>query len=172
MKLILSLLLILSIQNISNSQSLANIKFSWKHLNYCKIGEPGKCTPLWITVFEKPIITSLTKSELEEKIKALSKKLELEDDVNGILKIKFIIPINSSLCVQEIGQKTTNLQNSEIDVLAKWFNSIIDFIPGKHKGDEVNSQGLLYLIIENGKIISFKHKRILLADESPAYNKL
>ena len=172
MKFCLSLLLILSIHSVSSSQSLANIKFSWKHLRYCKIGEPGKCTPLWITVEEKPIITSLTKAQFEDKIKALSNELNLDEDINGIMKIKFIIPIELPMCLQKIGQKTTKLEDGEVEILANWFNTITDFIPGKYKGEAVNSQGLLYLIIENGKIINFKHKRILMADEAPAYNKL
>ena len=95
-------------------------------------------------------------SFLNEKFK----RLNIDENVNGVLKLKILFNKNRTLCIQEIGVK--NILSTEISsqvyTLFEIFPQNVTIVPARHKMQIVHSQAMLYLIIKNGKPAKFCQK--------------
>ena len=87
-------------------------------------------------------------------------QLDIDEKLNGVLKLKILFNKNRTLCIHEMGLK--NITSSEIEsqiyTLFESFPQNLSIIPARHKLQIVHSQALLYLVIKNGELMKFCRK--------------
>ena len=105
------------------------------------------------------MVKNISQHKFLNQLEELSDHLELSD--SSLLKIDFIIPSDQPICFSKVGFKEKKWKKSQVDVLNHFLSSHLKFQSGKHRGQEINTTGLLYLKIDGGRIVNFYFKRCL-----------
>lgn len=151
MKLLLLILIIIITAHFpSEAQTIPDNEFSWETTQQCKPLE--KNTELFVVVEKAPSIKQYSIEQFELLIKNLILKLHLNDEQNGVLKIKILFTVKQEFCVNSLGFKDITLDKIQQDLIISTLGSIYQFEPGKQRNIEVNCQGILYIYIKKGKL--------------------
>ncbi len=137
----------------SNAQSFPDADLTWVQNDSCVVTG----AEVFVKVEIDPVIKQFSRAEFEAFMYNLILKLNLEEDQNGILKLKLLFAKNQNLSVRAIGYKDISLKKSQIDTLTNSLNAIHHIIQGKQRHIEVHCQGILYIHIMNGKMRTMSH---------------
>ena len=134
----------------AKAQTLPDSQFQWFKNSNCYPKENN--TEIFLKVEQDPVITQFNINDFDSLISKTIQNLKLNEDQSGMIKLKLLFAKNQNLCVIQIGTKTIELSELQLNEITKTLNSINQFNNGKQRDIEVNCQGILYINIINGKV--------------------
>lgn len=153
-------LIVFCLTNISflplYGQNIPDKEFNWKQLEKGKALKP---IPHYKKAEIDPICTFFSDALKNNLILEFDEILALKKQT-GTVKIYFIMHVSRSPLTTRIGVKDLRLPEDRYFLIADRVNAFPPCLPAKQSGKEVNSEGILYLSIEKGKVIDFYVKRI------------
>jgi hypothetical protein len=139
----------------ANAQSISDNEFKWAKTDNC--GTVKESTEIYLKVEKDPKIIQQDETEFRKSISEAVKNLAFNESEKGTLKLKLLFQINKPICVKEIGFKNIVMNQTQIESLSRIFNLITDIEYGQQRNISKNCLGLLYLEINEGKLVSLRN---------------
>ena len=151
------LLLLLFIVNAAiglDAQSISDSEFSWHRMDNCFLNR--STGEVFAKVEEDPILLQYSVKEFSDFVEDIVLKLELQEDGECTLKLKFLFELGRNLCLQEVGSKGVTLSQEQARKLSSQFNSIGNIEYGRQRSESVSCQAILYVSILKGGMKSIR----------------
>lgn len=155
MKVFVSIILYCSTLLLVNAQTIPNHKFDWSQIGTCL--PEGVCNEVYLRAEKDPSINQYTKKEFQYLISNAIKSMKLESNLSGTLKLKLLFLPGQSLCLNEIGSLGIQIPEDKFDAFSNNFKIINQITHAQMKNQPVRSEGLMYLIIKDGKLESMRN---------------
>ena len=117
-------------------------------------------TPHYKKAFIDPVCLGLGGSNRSAIIKKFGNLLKLDIRNTGYLKVYFLVLLDGSIHVTRLGVQDVKLSAYQYTTLANEVNAFDICLPGKHNGNKVNCEGIIYFTVKSGKIVDYTLKRI------------
>lgn len=137
------------------TQNIVDQDFTWVKNNSCLAVENAET--IFKKVEEDPIVTQYNFGDFEQLIEKSLQKMKLDPNQNGVLKLKILFPYSQNPCLMELGLQNITVSDTQLIELAGDIGKIAHFKPGKQRNQEVNSLGILYLVVENGALAKMRN---------------
>lgn len=147
------LLLLFATFNLS-AQYINNTEFEWTVISKCLPNDA--CLALNYGVQNSPILNSACDCTIDTYLAQVVESLELDDDVNGVLKLKIFIQHDNEICLMSIGERNIKLSNDALKSMEEKIESLDIVSLGEIRDITVNNIGYLYVEIQNGVLDKYK----------------
>jgi len=152
----------------SIAQTISDSKFHWIKNESCL--PQGVCLEIFVKVEQDPILTQFSKKDFDNLIRKTIQSLNLTEEQSGIMKLKLLFAKNQNMCITQIGTKSLELNELQINEITSTFNSINRFENGKQRNSEVNCQGILYINITKGQLDKTRNVNFKIELGMPIHN--
>ncbi len=144
------------------SQSILDNEFQWEENETCQVSESSG------SVYKKveidPKLDTYSEEEFRLFVENLAKDLNFQTQQSGIIKLKLLFLLNQQICVKKIGAKDIELSKSQKELIVNRFKNIKNFLPGIQRNQIKDCQGIIYLTVENSKILKFRNVNFKFKD--------
>jgi hypothetical protein len=145
------------------SQPITDDAFKWFNNEKCL--SEIKCSYLYLKAEKDPEFVTISKLDFDNLISKTILEMKLDTNANGCIKLKLAFNINKNVCVLKTGLKGIILNKSQLNILIEKLNLIDNINNGRQDGADVNCQGIVYVIVFNGKseecrYVNFKFKKL------------
>ena len=149
MRLLIITLCLMTCTN-SKAQTIPDSQFQWFKNEKCLLQRSSY--EIFVKVEQDPILTQFNRQEFDDLIRKTIQQLNLTEEQSGVMKLKLLFTKSQKLCITQIGTKSFELNEFQINEITNTLNSINGFENGKQRNIEVNCQGILYISIINGEL--------------------
>ena len=163
MRLIIPFILLVACYPILLPQSLPYSECTWFRTNECI--PQGVCFDRYLKAEKDPALADLDKTHFENMVRAVVKRMNLAQNVNGFLKLKIIFSIDGSLCLYKLGTHQIELDSQKISLWTNLINSSGQVLPGRQKDLIVNCEGILYIAIVEGIMEFYRNFNFRFKDD-------
>ena len=151
MRIVLIYIVLITLTYVSpKAQTIPDSEFKWVKSEDCI--PKGTCKEIFLKVEEDPALTQLSKPEFDQLIGNIINEINLKENKSGIIKLKILFAKGQNLCVTQIGTKSFELSDKQIDKIKKKISEINEFNYGRQRNIEVDCLGILYIDITNRKV--------------------
>lgn len=151
MRLALTFIVLITLTYVSGkAQTITDSEFKWIKYEDCIPKET--CKEIFLKVEEEPALTKLSKPKFDQLIGAIINEINLEENKSGVIKIKILFAKGQNLCITQIGTKSFELSDKQIDKIKKRIGEIDEFKHGRQRNIDVDCLGILYIDITNSKV--------------------
>ncbi len=144
------------------SQSILDNEFQWEENESCQVSEFSG--GVYKKVEIDPKLDTYSEEEFKLFVENLAKDLNFQAQQSGTIKLKFLFLLNQQICVKKIGVKDIALSKSQKELIVNRFENINSFLPGIQRNQIKVCQGIIYLTVENSKILKFRNVNFKFKD--------
>lgn len=151
----ISTCLLLCILQNANAKTISGSQFKWTSFDDCQqLVSPNE---RYLKVEEDPVLLEFSEAGFVGFLNKSIAELHIAEDINGIIKLKILFPLNAPLCVLELGEKDLALTDVQIEVLRQKIRTIKAISNGRQRGEEKNCQGILYIELQKGSFLKMRN---------------